>query len=320
MDMKIVVLDGYCLNPGDNSWSGVESFGDFVTYDKTADSEVLERARGADILLTNKTNITEEMMNKLPNLKFISVLATGHNIVDGTAARSRDIPVSHVPVYGTPTVAQNTFALLLELCNQVGYHSSEVIKKGRWARSEHWCFWDTPLVELAGKTMGIIGFGRIGQAVGRIAKAFDMNVIAADIYQESPPDYEFSWRKIDEIFTEADAVSLHCFLTRENEGMVNKTVLSRMKKTAYLINNSRGQLINGPDLAEALNNGVLAGAALDVVAVEPIKPDNPLLKAKNIIITPHNAWGTLEARKRLMDTTVENITAFVDGTPINVVN
>lgn len=318
--MKIVVLDGYCLNPGDNPWSRVEAFGDLVTYDKTADSEVVTRSREADILLTNKTNISEEMMSKLPNLKFIGVLATGYNIVEVDAARRRNIPVSHVPVYGTPTVAQNTFALLLELCNQVGYHSREVVEKGRWATSEHWCFWDYPLVELAGKTMGIVGFGRIGQAVGRIARAFGMNVIAADIYKESPPEYDFTWKEVDEIFAEADAISLHCFLTEENEGMVNSALLSTMKKTAYLINNSRGQLINGQDLAEALNQGFLAGAALDVVAVEPIKPDNPLLTAKNIIITPHNAWATLAARKRLMDTTVENIKAFVDGTPINVVN
>jgi glycerate dehydrogenase len=320
MDMKIVVLDGYCLNPGDNPWSGVEAFGDLITYDKTADSEVVERSREANILLTNKTNITEEMMKELPELKFIGVLATGYNIVDVDAARKRNIPVSHVPVYGTPTVAQNTFALLLELCNQVGYHSREVVEKGRWATSEHWSFWDFPLVELAGKTMGIVGFGRIGQAVGRIARAFGMDVIAADIYKESPPDYKFTWKEVDEIFKEADAISLHCFLTKENEGMVNKTLLSTMKKTAYLINNSRGQLINGRDLAEALDQGVLAGAALDVVAVEPIQADNPLLKAKNIIITPHNAWATLAARKRLMDTTVENIKAFIDGDPINVVN
>ena len=320
MNMKIVVLDGYCLNPGDNPWSGVEAFGDLITYDKTADSEVVKRSQGTDILLTNKTNISKEMIAELPDLKFIGVLATGYNIVDVDDARERNIYVSHVPVYGTPTVAQNTFALLLELCNQTGYHSREVIEKGRWTTSEHWCFWDFPLIELAGKTMGIVGFGRIGQAVGKIARAFGMNVIAADIYQGSPPDYEFTWKEIHEIFAEADAISLHCFLTKENEGMVNKTLLSSMKKTAYLINNSRGQLINGQDLAEALNQGVLAGAALDVVAVEPIQADNPLLKAKNIFITPHNAWGTLAARKRLMDTTVENIQAFINGTPINVVN
>ena len=317
--MKIVVLDGYTLNPGDNPWDGVEALGDLTVYDRTDPEQILSRAAGAEVILTNKTPLSAETLATLPDLRFISVLATGYNIVDVEAARQRNIAVSNVPIYGTDAVAQFVFALLMGLCHHVEHHS-DAVKQGRWATSGHFSFWDMPLVELAGKTMGIIGMGRIGRRTGEIAHAFGLQVIGADIDQQHMPAYDFAWRDIPEVFAQADVISLHCPQTADNLGMVNAQLLARMKPTAFLINTSRGALVNEADLAQALQQGKLAGAACDVVSQEPILDQNPLLQAPNIILTPHMAWATLGARQRLMHATVENIRAYQAGTPINRVN
>lgn len=318
--MKIVVLDGFTLNPGDNPWSGVEAQGEFTVYDRTPAELILERCVGADIVLTNKTPLSAETIAQLPELKFISVLATGFNVVDIAAARARNIPVSNVPIYGTDSVAQFVFALLLELCHKVALHDQEV-KAGAWSAQPDFCFWKTPLIELAGKTMGIVGFGRIGRRTAALAHAFGMKVLAHDLYRGDAPDYEgFEWSEIEDLFARADVVSLHCPLTPENKAFVNTALLERMKASSFLINTSRGPLVAQDDLVQALESGRLAGAALDVVTVEPIEADNPLLKARNCLLTPHIAWATLEARQRLMQTTVENVAAFIQGSPINVVN
>ncbi len=318
--MKITVLDGFTLNPGDNPWDGVSALGSFQVFDRTPEEQILERAKGSDILLTNKTPITAETIAALPDLKFIAVLATGYNVVDIDAAREREIPVSNVPIYGTDTVSQYVFALVLEHCHHVAHHATRVLD-GEWKRRGEFCFWDYPLTELADLTMGVVGFGRIGRRTGELAHAFGMNVIAADVIQSNPPDYEpFAWRSIEETFSEADVVSLHCPQTPDNAEFVNNALLRRMKPSALFINTARGGLVNEQDLAEALNNGVIAGAALDVVSVEPIEKSNPLFGAKNLLITPHMAWGTLSARKRLMGTTVENVQGFMNGRTMNVVN
>jgi glycerate dehydrogenase len=316
--MKITVLDGYTLNPGDNSWEEVSKLGTFVCHDRTPGELIVERAKDADILLTNKTPLSADTLAKLPKLKFISVLATGYNIVDVKAARARGIAVSNVPIYGTDAVAEYVFALLLNFYRQPQFHS-DLVKQGEWSKSE-WCFWRTPLTEMAGRTIGIVGFGRIGRRVGEIAAAFKMKVLANDPLQTNPPSYPFAWREVPELFAESDVVTLHCNLTPENTGMVNKALLERMKPAAYLINTSRGPLVKDADLAEALRQGKLAGAALDVISTEPIPADNPLLKAPNITITPHIAWAALAARRRLMQITAENVAAFLTGKPINVVN
>jgi glycerate dehydrogenase len=318
--MKIVVLDGFTLNPGDNPWAAVESLGQVTVYDRTPAEKIIERATAADVILTNKTPLTAETLAKLPNLKFISVLATGYNVVDVQAARRQNIPVSNVPIYGTDSVAQFVFALLLELCHHVALHSQQV-KDGAWTSNPDFCFWKTPLVELAGKTMGIVGFGRIGRRVGQLADAMGMKVIAHDLYKGQTPNYSsFEWAEIDALFKQADVVSLHCPQTADNVGFVNAALLSTMKPSAFFINTARGPLVNETDLAAALNAGTIAGAALDVVSAEPIKADNPLLKAKSCLITPHIAWATLEARQRLMQTTAENVAGFMNGKPVNVVN
>jgi glycerate dehydrogenase len=318
--MRIVCLDGHALNPGDNPWTDVEALGDFTVYDRTPNDEIMARAAGAEVVLTNKTPLTAQTVAELPDLRFISVLATGYNVVDVEAARARGIPVSNVPVYGTDSVAQFVFALLLEHCHNVALHSGQV-HAGEWAKSVDFCFWRTPLVELAGKTMGIVGFGRIGRRVGELAHAFGMSVWAQDPIGGEPPDYEpFAWKDVDELFAGADVVSLHCPQTAENQGMVNADLLACMKPDATLINTARGGLVNEADLAAALNEGRIAGAAVDVVSTEPIRPDNPLLAARNCLITPHIAWASLAARKRLMRTTAENVAAFIAGTPVNVVN
>jgi glycerate dehydrogenase len=316
--MKIVVLDGYTMNPGDNPWDEVARLGEFTCYDRTPPALILERAKDADILLINKTLLMADTIAKLPRLKFISVLATGYNVVDIKAARARGIPVSNVPIYGTDAVAEYVFALLLNFYRQPQLHS-DLIKQGEWSRRE-WCFWNTPLTEVAGRTIGIVGFGRIGRRVGEIASAFKMKVLANDVVHANPPPYAFEWREIPELFAGSDVVTLHCNLTAENTGMVNKALLARMKPTAYLINTSRGPLIKDADLAEALQQHKIAGAAVDVVTTEPIPPDNPLLKAPNLTITPHVAWAALAARQRLMKTTAENVAAFIGGKPIHVVN
>lgn len=318
--MNIVVLDGFTLNPGDNAWTKVEAQGDFTVYDRTPAEQIVDRSAGADIVLTNKTPLSAETMAQLPDLKFISVLATGYNVVDVAAARERNIPVSNVPIYGTDSVAQFVIATLLELCHNVALHDS-LVKEGAWASNPDFCFWKTPLVELSGKTIGIVGLGRIGRRTAELAGAFGMKVIVYTRTRKDALDLKgFEWVELNELFERSDVVSLHCPQTQENLGFVNAELLKKMKPTSFLINTSRGPLIVEEDLAEALDAGTLAGAAVDVVSVEPIKPDNPLLKAKNCIITPHIAWATLEARQRLMQTTAENVAAFIEGSPIHVVN
>lgn len=323
--MKIVVLDGYTLNPGDLSWEGISQFGDLTVYDRTAykpggEDLVVERAREADAILLNKTLLNREMIGRLPKLKYVGVLATGYNIVDIEAARERDIVVTNVPTYGTTAVAQMTFALLLELCHHVGEHS-RAVHNGEWVENPDWSFWKYPLVELAGKTMGIIGYGRIGSEVGKIAKAFGMEVLA--MASSPKPELEtesLRFAPLDEILEKSDVISLHVPLFDSTKGMINKESIDKMKRNVMIINTSRGPLIVEEDLAEALNTGRIAGAALDVVSSEPIDPDNPLLKADNCILTPHIAWAPKESRKRLMDVAVKNLKEFLDGNPINLVN
>jgi len=317
--MNIVVLDGYTLNPGDNPWTPVAALGHFTTHDRTPPELIVEHAKDADILLTNKTPLTAETIARLPRLKFIGVLATGYNVVDTQAARARNIPVANVPIYSTDSVAEFVFALLLNFSRQVQQHSDQV-QRGDWVRSKDFCFWNTPQAELAGRTLGIVGFGRIGRRVGELAAAFRMKVLAAHPRHTDPPAYPFAWRSLPELFTEADVVTLHCNLKPENQGMVNAALLGRMKPGAYLINTSRGPLVNEADLAAALQRGQLAGAALDVASVEPLRADNPLVGAPRLTLTPHIAWATREARQRLMQTTAENIAAFLAGQPVNVVN
>jgi glycerate dehydrogenase len=317
--MKIVVLDGYCLNPGDLSWDALRALGDLDVYDRTPAADAEGRTRGAAIVLTNKTPLPGDVLARLPELKYIGVLATGYNIVDVAAAARLGITVANVPTYGTTSVAQFVFALLLELCHNVGLHSGAA-RAGEWSHSPDWSFWKSPLVELAGKTMGIVGFGRIGRAAGRIADAMGMRVIANDTYQGETPAWPgFRWASIEELLRESDVVSLHSPLFKETEGMINARTLVWMKPSAFLINTSRGPLVVDRDLADALNAGKLAGAALDVLSVEPPAESNPLLSARNCLVTPHIAWATREARSRLMDLVVQNITAFLAGKPQNVV-
>ena len=318
--MQIVVLDGYTLNPGDNPWTDVEALGELTVYDRTDASDVVARARDADIILTNKTPVSAEAIAEMPNLKLISVLATGFNIVDIEAARARQIPVCNVPVYGTDTVAQHIFSSLLYLIHRPIEHDA-AIRDGKWRECGDFCFWISPLRELAGQTMGIIGFGRIGRRVGELANAFGMRVLAHDVFQENPPGYEgFEFTSVDELVSRSDVISLHCPQTADNSEFVNAALIDKMKPTAILMNAARGGLINERDLADALNNDRLAAACLDVVSVEPILEDNPMLGAKNCLLTPHIAWATVEARTRLMKTTAENIAAFQQGSPQNVVN
>lgn len=317
--MKIVVLDGATLNPGDNPWDGVARLGAFVCYERTAPGQLLERASDAEVILVNKVPISAESIAHLPKLRFIAVTATGYNMVDVKAARARGIAVSNVPIYGTDTVAEYVFALILNFYRQPQLHS-ELVKAGEWTRSAEWTFWRTPLAELAGKTIGIVGFGRIGRRVGELAAAFKMKVLANDTFRGNSPAYDFGWREIPELFAESDVVTLHCNLTPENTRMVNAALLGRMKKSAYLINAARGPLVDEADLIAALKQGGLAGAALDVVSAEPIAADSPLFGAPNLTLTPHIAWATLEARRRMMHQTAENVAAFLAGSPINLVN
>jgi glycerate dehydrogenase len=316
--MHIVVLDGFTLNPGDLDWAELKSLGDCAIYDRTSPSELALRAAKADILLTNKTQLRGEEIRALPRLKYIGVLATGTNVVDLTAARARRIPVTNVPTYGTKSVAQMTFALLLELAHHVGHHA-QTVREGRWTRSLEWCYWDFPLIELEGLTMGIVGFGRIGRAVAELAAAFGLKVLACDPTAKAAPPF-VRRAELETLLRESDIVSLHCPLTPQTAGLVNARRLALMKPTAFLLNTSRGPLVDEPALAEALNSGRLAGAAMDVLAVEPPPGDNPLLTANNCIITPHMAWGTRAARARLMKIAVQNVRAFLEGKPQNVVN
>ena len=318
--MKTVILDGHTLNPGDNPWTGLENLCNITVYDRTEPGQTIERAKDADIILTNKTVLSAEIINSLPNLKFISVLATGYNVVDLEAAKARNIPVSNVPGYSPPSVAQHVFALLLGHANRVAMHD-RAVKEGQWAKQNDFCFWNAPLIELAGKKMGIVGFGDIGQKVGTIANSFGMEVLAYAPRPKQAPNYApFNFVGLEELFREADVVSLHCPLTDENERFINKNILATMKPNAYLINTARGPLINESDLAAALTGGIIAGAALDVVSEEPMLPGSPLSGTPNLTITPHIAWATLEARSRLTATTVENVQAFLDGKAVNVVN
>jgi glycerate dehydrogenase len=318
--MKIVILDGYTLNPGDLNWDDLKKFGDIVIYDRTPADKVVERALGAEVVFTNKTPIGADVLNELPDLKFIGVLATGYNVINTEVAKAKGVIVSNVPGYGTASVVQMTFALLLELCLHVQRHSDSVME-GKWAQSADWCFWDYPLVELAGKTMGIIGFGRIGQQVGDVATALGMNIIASGRTQSNQSHRKsFKWADLPELLEECDVVSIHCPLLPDTKGLINKESLQLMKRSAFLLNTSRGSIVVDEDIADALNNDVIAGAGIDVLSVEPPPKNNPLFSAKNCIITPHIAWATKEARQRLMDITVNNLTAFINGSAVNVVN
>ena len=314
--MKIIVLDGYGLNPGDLNWEGFEALGELTVYDRTLPSELMERAAGAEVLITNKTLITAENMADLPELKYIGVLATGYNVVDIDAAKARGIVVTNIPAYSTASVAQMVFAHILNITQRVGYYADEN-KQGRWTKNADFCYWDTQLVELQGKKMGIVGFGNIGQATARIAQAFGMEVC---VYSSKPQFVLLSGIKkmdLDELFAECDVISLHCPLTPDTKEMVNAERLSKMKSNAILINTGRGPLINEQDLANALNEGRIAAAGLDVLSVEPSVEGNPLLAARNCFITPHIAWATLEARTRLMEIAVQNLKSYLNGQIIN---
>lgn len=318
--MKIVVLDGYTLNPGDISWNEIENIGELVVYDRTPIDKIIEHSRDAVIIFTNKTPLGEEVFSKLPALKYIGVLATGYNVVDIEAAKRKGIVVTNIPTYGTKSVAQMTFALMLELCHHVQEHSDSV-RRGDWSECKDFCFWNYPLIELADKTLGIVGFGRIGQQVADIAQAFGMKILAYDNYKSDQNHRSrFEWAELEDLFINSDIVTLHCPLFPETKGIVNRNMLKRMKKTAFLINTSRGPLVVEEDLSWALNEGVIAGAGLDVLSIEPPKKDNVLISAKNCIITPHISWATREARERLMKIAADNLMAYLSGNPINVVN
>lgn len=313
--MKIVVLDGYVLNPGDLSWEALRELGECEIHERTAADQIVARAAGAEVVLTNKCPLSAETIAQLPDLKYIGVMATGYNVVDVDAAKKRGIVVSNVPIYGTKSVAQHVFALILEHTQQVGAHAAAV-KEGRWSKNPDWCFWDYPLTELDGKTLGIVGYGRIGQAVADLGRAFGMNIIATS----RSPQEGVGQVSIDELFQRSDVVSLHCPLTPETEGLVNAQRIDLMKPHALLVNTGRGPLVAEADLAAALNADRIGGAALDVLSAEPPQPNNPLLTAKNCLVTPHIAWATQAARTRLLNTVVENIRAFEAGDPQNVVS
>ena len=318
--MKIVVLDGYTLNPGDLSWEGMMNQGDVEIYERTPSDKILERCAGATVVFTNKVPISKETIDALPSLKFIGVLATGYNIVDVAAAKNNNIIVTNIPGYSTDSVAQLTFAMILEFCHHVQRHSDSVFD-GNWVASKDFSYWNYPLIELAGKTIGIIGFGSIGKKVGEVAAAFGMNILATGrTYKEQPHLQNYKWVEMPELLKNSDFVSIHCPLVPETKGLINQANLSLMKKSAFLINTSRGPIIVEQDLADALNNGVIAGAGIDVLSLEPPTEENPILTAKNCFITPHIAWATKEARSRLMDIATNNLAAFIAGNSINVVN
>ena len=314
--MKIVVLDGYGLNPGDLSWSGWEALGELKVYDRTSPSELLERSEGAEVLVTNKTLITAKDMAMLPELKYIGVLATGYNVVDIDEAKARGIVVTNIPAYSTASVAQIVFAHILNITQRVGYYADENVR-GRWTNNPDFCYWDTNLVELDGKKMGIVGYGNIGKATARIALAFGMEVLAYTSKEQKDLPQGVKKATLDELFAESDVISLHCPLTPDTKELVNANRLKTMKPSAILINTGRGPLINEQDLADALNEGRIAGAGLDVLSVEPSVADNPLLRAKNCFITPHIAWATKEARTRLMDIAINNLRSYQEGNIIN---
>lgn len=314
--MKIVVLDGYALNPGDLSWDEMKLLGELEIYDRTSPEQVLERSIGAEALITNKTVLTSDHMDALPNLKYIGVLATGYNVVDINAAKEHNIVVTNIPAYSTQSVAQMVFAHLLNITQRVGYYSKENTN-GRWAKNQDFCYWDTNLIELAGKKIGIVGFGNIGQATARIALAMGMKVLAYTSKNQADLPTGILKVDLDELFSASDVISLHCPLTPETKELVNTKRLNMMKKNAILINTGRGPLINEKDLADALNKESIAGAGLDVLSTEPPLADNPLLTAKNCFITPHIAWATYEARTRLMQIAIDNLKSYMEGNIIN---
>jgi glycerate dehydrogenase len=317
--MKITVLDGHTLNPGDNPWTPIEALGELTVHARTPVDRIVERAKDAVIILTNKVPLNAATLAQLPNLKFIAVLATGYNIIDTAACAARGIPVSNVPVYSTDAVAEFVFSLILDFAKRPAFHS-QLAMSGAWEKSPDFCFWENPhFRELAGKTIGIIGFGRIGQRVGALSSAFKMNILAHSRSRSAETAFPFAWASIDEILESSDFISLHCPLTPETHGLISAASLAKMKPTAFLVNTARGPLIDEQALADALNSGLIAGAACDVVSAEPILPANPLLRAKNLTLTPHIAWAASEARQRLMAITAENIAAFQAGKPIHTV-
>lgn len=319
--MKIVILDGYVLNPGDLSWEDLEKLGELTVYDRSPlndEAEIIRRIGDAEAVITNKTPIGKNVLDAC-KVKYIGVLATGYNIVDYWAAKEKGIPVTNIPTYGTAAVGQFAIALLLEICHHIGHHD-RAVKEGRWEKCDDWCFWDYPLIELAGKTMGIIGFGRIGQTTGKIARALGMEVIACDEMENETGRQIASYVSREEIYAKSDVIALHCPLFPATQGIINKESIARMKDGVIILNNSRGPLVVEQDLADALNSGKVFAAGLDVVSSEPIRGDNPLLKAKNCIISPHISWAPKESRSRLMNIAVDNLRAYADGKPINVVN
>ena len=320
--MKIVVLDGYTENPGDISWAPLEALGDVTVYDRTSYEEsplIAERIGDAEVIVINKTPISKATIDACPNLKAIAVLATGYNVADYEYAKEKGIPVMNVPVYGTDNVSQFAVSLMLEACSHIGHHSDSV-HAGEWASNVDWCYWHYPMVEVSGKTAGIIGLGKIGVNTAKILNALNMKVIAYDAFQSEIGKTVAEYVDLDELLTKSDFIFLHCPLFPSTQGIINKDNIAKMKDGVILINNSRGPLVVEQDLADALNSGKIACAAVDVVSTEPIKPDNVLLTAKNCIITPHISWATKEARERIMQTTADNIKAFREGKPINVVN
>ena len=317
--MKIVILDGYTENPGDLSWEELGKLGDLTVYDRTPESEIISRIGDAEIVITNKTPLTRATLDACPNIRYIAVLATGYNVVDIAAAKEKGIPVSNVPTYGTASVGQFAIAMLLEICHHVAHHS-QTVYEGKWNVCADWCYWDYPLIELDGKTMGIIGFGRIGQTTGKIARAMGMKVLAYDSFPSESGKAIAEYVDLDTLLASSDVVALHCPLFPETQGIINKDTIAKMKDGVILLNNSRGPLIVEQDLADALNSGKIYAAGLDVVSTEPIRNDNPLLKAKNCFITPHISWAPKESRQRIMDYTVSNVLSFLNGAPANVVN
>ena len=320
--MKIVILDGYTENPGDLSWAELEKLGEVTVYDRTSYEEsplIAERIKDAEIVIMNKTPISKATIDKCPNLKLIAVLATGYNVVDYDYAKEKGIPVVNVPTYGTQIVGQYAVGLLLEICSHYGHHA-QTVQEGKWENCEDWCYWDYPMIELYGKTAGVIGLGRIGQATAKILNALDMRVLAFDAHESESGKKLAEYVDLDTLLKESNVIFLHCPLFPSTEGMINKESIAKMKDGVILINNSRGQLVVEQDLADALNSGKVYAAGLDVVSTEPIMGDNPLLKAKNCLITPHISWAAQASRQRIMDITVNNVKAFLDGEAINVVN
>ena len=317
--MIIVVLDGYTENPGDLSWGAFEELGELTVYDRTPEEEIVARIGSAEAVIVNKTPITRATLDACPGIRYIGVLATGYNVVDVAAAKERGIPVCNVPTYGTASVGQFAIGLLLEICHHIGAHSDSV-HAGDWERSADWCYWNYPLIELDGKTLGVIGFGRIGQATARIAKAMGMNVLAYDSHPSESGRALGEYVDLDTLLRTSDVIALHCPLFPETQGIIDRDAIAKMKDGVIILNNSRGPLIVEQDLADALNSGKVAAAGLDVVSTEPIRADNPLLSARNCIITPHISWAAKEPRERIMTASVENLRAFLNGAPIHVVN